>query len=60
MARARRRRSGKTTTRSSRVERRSTQTMTQTTFTIAALVVGFTIAALFILSAIAMGAVAGT
>jgi hypothetical protein len=34
--------------------------MTQTTFTIAALVVGFTIAALIVLSAITMGAVAGT
>jgi len=34
--------------------------MTQTTFTIAALVVAFTIAALIVLSAITMGAVAGT
>ncbi|HEY3462517.1 MAG TPA: hypothetical protein VGK62_03570 [Gaiellaceae bacterium] len=34
--------------------------MTQTKFTIAALVVGFTIAALIVLSAITMGAVAGT
>jgi hypothetical protein len=34
--------------------------MSQTTFTIAALVVGFTIAALIVLSAITMGAVAGT
>ena len=35
-------------------------TMTQTTFTIAALVIGFTIAALFVLTAMSMGAVAGT
>ena len=34
--------------------------MTQTKFTIAALFVGFTIAALIVLSAITMGAVAGT
>lgn len=34
--------------------------MTQTKFTIAALLVGFTIAALIVLSAITMGAVAGT
>lgn len=34
--------------------------MTQTKFTIAALVVGFTIAALLVLSALALGAVAGT
>lgn len=34
-------------------------TMTQTTFTIAALVIGFTIAALFVLTAMSMGAVAG-
>jgi hypothetical protein len=33
--------------------------MTQTTFTIAALFVGFTIAALIVLSAITMGAIAG-
>lgn len=35
------------------------QTMNQTTFTIAALFVGFTIAALIVLSAITMGAIAG-
>lgn len=35
-------------------------TMTQTTFTIAVLVIGFTIAALFVLTAMSMGAVAGT
>jgi hypothetical protein len=34
--------------------------MTQTKFTIAALIVGFTIAALIVLSAITMGAVAGS
>jgi hypothetical protein len=34
--------------------------MTQTKFTIAALVVGLSIAALFVLSTIAMGAVTGT
>ena len=34
--------------------------MTQTTFTIAALFVGFTIAALIVLSAITMGAITGT
>ena len=34
-------------------------TMTRTTFTIAALFVAFTIAALIVLSAITMGAVAG-
>ena len=34
--------------------------VTQTKFTIAALVVGFTIAALIVLSAITMGAVAGS
>jgi|GEM_PF-3256762 hypothetical protein len=34
--------------------------MLQTKFTIAALFVGFTIAALIVLSAITMGAVAGT
>ena len=34
-------------------------TMNQTTFTIAALFVGFTIAALIVLSAITMGAIAG-
>jgi hypothetical protein len=34
--------------------------MTQTTFTIAALFVGFTIAALIVLSAVTMGAIAGT
>jgi hypothetical protein len=34
--------------------------MTQTSFTLAALIVGLTIAALIVLSAIAMGAVAGT
>jgi hypothetical protein len=34
--------------------------MTHTKFTIAALFVGFTIAALIVLSAITMGAVAGT
>lgn len=34
--------------------------MTQTKFTIAALVVGFTIAALIVFSAITMGAVAGS
>jgi hypothetical protein len=34
--------------------------MTQTKFTIAALLVGFMIAALIVLSAITMGAVAGT
>jgi hypothetical protein len=34
--------------------------MRQTKFTIAALLVGFTIAALIVLSAITMGAVAGT
>jgi hypothetical protein len=33
--------------------------MTQTKFTIAALFVGFTIAALIVLSAITMGAIAG-
>jgi hypothetical protein len=33
--------------------------MTQTTFTIAVLVIGFTIAALFVLTAMSMGAVAG-
>ena len=33
--------------------------MTQTTFTIAALFVGFTIAALIVLSAVTMGAIAG-
>ena len=33
--------------------------MTQTTFTIAALFVAFTIAALIVLSAITMGAIAG-
>jgi hypothetical protein len=37
-----------------------TRTMTQTKLTIAALIVGFTIAALIVLSAITMGAVAGT
>lgn len=36
------------------------QTMTQTRLTVAALFVGFTIAALIVLSAITMGAVAGT
>jgi hypothetical protein len=35
------------------------QSMTQTTFTIAALFVGLTIAALIVLSAITMGAIAG-
>jgi L-cystine uptake protein TcyP (sodium:dicarboxylate symporter family) len=35
-------------------------TMTQTKFTIAALAVGVTIAALIVLSAISLGAVAGT
>ena len=35
------------------------QSMTQTTFTIAALFVAFTIAALIVFSAITMGAVAG-
>lgn len=34
--------------------------MTQTKFTIAALIVGFTITALIVLSAITMGAVAGS
>jgi hypothetical protein len=34
--------------------------MTQTKFTIAVLVVGFTIAALIVLSALSVGAVAGT
>jgi hypothetical protein len=34
--------------------------MTQTKFTVAALIVGFSIAALFVLSTIAMGAVTGT
>jgi hypothetical protein len=34
--------------------------MTQTTFTITALFVGFTIAALIVLSAITMGAIAGS
>jgi len=34
--------------------------MTQTTFTVAALVVGFTLAVLIVLSAVAMGAVTGT
>jgi len=34
--------------------------MTQTRFTIAALIVGFTIAVLITLSAVAMGAVTGT
>ena len=34
--------------------------MTQTKLTVAALLVGFTIAALIVLSAITMGAVAGT
>ena len=34
--------------------------MTRTSFTIAALIVGFTLAALIVLSAITMGAVAGT
>jgi hypothetical protein len=34
--------------------------MTQTTFTIAALVVCFTIAGLIVLSAVSLGAVAGT
>jgi hypothetical protein len=34
--------------------------MTQTKFTIAALVVGFTIAVLIVFSAVAMGAVTGT
>ncbi len=33
--------------------------MTQTMFTIAALVIGFTIAALIVLTAMSMGAVAG-
>ena len=36
------------------------RTMTQTKLTVAALFVGFTIAALIVLSAITMGAVAGT
>jgi hypothetical protein len=36
------------------------RSMPQTRFTIAALVVGFTIASLIILSAVAMGAVTGT
>ena len=35
------------------------ESMTQTTFTIAALFVGLTIAALIVLSAITMGAIAG-
>jgi hypothetical protein len=35
------------------------QTMTQTKFTIVALAVGFTIAALIVLLAVSMGAVAG-
>ncbi len=35
------------------------QTMSQTTFTLAALFVFFTIAALIVLSAITMGAIAG-
>jgi len=43
-----------------RIGWRTYTTMTQTKFTIAALVVGFTIAALIVLSAITMGAVAGT
>jgi len=46
--------------RSVRSDGESSLAMTQTKFTIAALVVGFTFAALIVLSAITMGAVAGT
>jgi ABC-type transport system involved in cytochrome bd biosynthesis fused ATPase/permease subunit len=40
--------------------RRKQSRMTQTKFTIAALIVGFTIAALIVFSAVTMGAVAGS